>query len=439
MQGVLSFRARLTRKLSHPRKEDVPMSFSKNDTEVLRQLASRFRELCDSDENLARRQRWTNLNSLNHSGPPLLLVSPEGSWREIRDTLPVECEDTLARQWEFSLRTKLYQRDVIGDDAAFDAVFSVPRGIQTSDFGVPFKQSSSDSEHGAYHDDPVIDDLAAGLEKLSFRKVTVNRDASQSRFDLASETFNNLLTIEYQGTYWWTCGLTWTAIRLMGLENLMMAMYDDPDGLHRLMKFLSDDMMNYITFFEREELLGYNAGTNMIGSGSLGCTTDLPTREQPAQGPVQLKHLWGFAESQETVGVSPDMFGEFIYPYQQPLQEMFGLNYYGCCEPSEDRWPWISQTPNLRCISVAPWSDQARCAELLGRDFVYCRKPNPSPVCMTFEEDAIRREFQDTLRHAGELNTVMILKDTHTVENQPERFARWVDIGREELEAACAV
>lgn len=414
------------------------MPFSKSDTQVLRQLAGRVRDLCDSDENQARRQRWTDLNDLRHSGPPLLLVSPEGSWREIRATLPVACEDELARQWEFGLRAKLYQREVIQDDAAFDSVFVVTRSIQTGDFGVPFKQSSTDSSHGAYHDDPVIENLEGDLEKLRFRTVTVDHKAAQDRFDLASETFGDLLHVEYQGTHWWTCGLTWTAIRLMGLTNLMMAMYDDPDGLHRLMKFLSDDMMNFITFFEREELLGYNAGTNHIGSGNLGRTTALPSREHPVDGPVKLRHLWGFAESQETVGVSPDMFGEFIYPYQKPLQGKFGLNYYGCCEPSEDRWPWISQTPNLRCISVAPWSDQARCAELLGRKYVYCRKPNPSPVCMSFEEAAIRREFQETLRHAGELNTVMILKDTHTVENHPERFARWIEIGREEFEGVLA-
>jgi len=45
----------------------------------------------------------------------------------------------------------------------------------------------------------------------------------------------------------------------------------------------------------------------------------------------------------------------------------------------------------------------------------------------------IRKEFKETLQHAGALNTAMILKDTHTVENEPDRFARWVAIGRKEL------
>ena len=409
------------------------MPFNDSDTRVLRRLAAQVRAICDSDANQTLKQKWTHLNDLKHAGPPLLLTSPEGAWREIIPTFPVECEDQQARGWECGLRQRIYQHDVIRDDATFDPVFTVGHAIRTSDYGIPFKQSRSDEAQGAYHDEPVLTNLGDDLDKLHVRTMTIDREESQKNVTVASEVLGDFLDVRFSPTYWWTCGLTWTAIKLWGLENLMISMYDCPHGLHRLMKFLSDDMLNYLTFFEREELLGYNAGAGGIGSGGLGCTTHLPSRDNPVEGPVQLKHLWGFAESQETVGVSPDMFGEFIYPYQKPLQEKFGLNYYGCCEASEGRWKYVSQTPNLRAISVAPWSDQAVCADLFGRDYVYCRKPNPSPVCMNFNEAEIRKEFRETLKHAGELNTAMILKDTHTVENEPERFARWVEIGREEL------
>ncbi len=408
------------------------MRFPQHDIDILRGLAGRCREITDNETNLVRKKRWTDLNDLKHSGPPLLLTSPEGAWREIIPTFPVECDDSQARQWECSLRQCIYQHDVIQDDATFDPIFTVGRTISESNFGIPFKQTRSNETQGAYHDEPVLTNLNEDLDKLHFRTITADRAKSEATFDLASETLGDLLDVQFQSTYWWTCGLTWTAIRLWGLENLMMSMYDNPEGLHRLMKFLSDEMLNYITCFEREALLGYNANGG-VGSGGLGFTTQLPSRDKPADGPVKLSQMWGFAESQETVGVSPDMFGEFIYPYQKPLQEKFGLNYYGCCEASEGRWKYISQTPNLRSISVAPWSDQAVCAEMFGRDYVYCRKPNPSPVCINFNEDEIRKEFRETLTHAGELNTAMILKDTHTVENEPDRFARWVAIGREEL------
>ena len=407
------------------------MQLSHHDIHVLRNLASRCRRIADAPNNMELKQRWTRLNDLKHSGPPLLLVSPEGSWREINATIPVECESQLARQWEVSLRQTLFRHDTIQDDSAFDPTFTVEWPVMIGDFGIPFKQSHSDQHDGAYHDEPVLQNLDSDLEKLRFRTITVDREIGARNVDLARNTFGDLLSIQAPSTYWWTCGLTWTAIRLLGLENLMLAMYDNPDGLHRLMKFLSDDMLNLITFFEREGLLHYNNSGDGVGSGNLGYTNQLPSRESSDNGPVKLKQLWGFAESQETVGVAPDMFGEFIFPYQFPLLEQFGLNYYGCCEASESRWKYLSKIPNLRCLSVAPWSDQARCSDLFGRNYVYCRKPNPSPVCMGFNEAEIRKEFKETLLHAGHLNTVTILKDTHTVENDISRFARWVKLGRE--------
>jgi hypothetical protein len=406
------------------------MSFSSHDVSVLRTLAGRCREIADSERNQRLKQQWTNLNDLKHEGPPLLLTSPEGAWREIAKILPVACTDEQARGWELSLRQRIYQHDVIRDDAVYEPVFSVARIIDESDYGIPFKRSRSGEALGAYHDEPVLTNLDGDLEKLHFRTVTVDHARSHAAFELASTTFGDLLDVQFPATNWWTCGLTWTAIRLLGLENLMISMFDNPEGLHRLMKFLSDEMLHYISFFEREELLGYNANGG-VGSGGLGFTSQLPSRDRPVEGPVTLSRLWGFAESQETVGISPEMFGEFIYPYQKPLQAKFGLNYYGCCEASEGRWEYVRQTPNLRTISVAPWSNQAICAELFGRDYVYCRKPNPSPVCVGFNEEEIRKEFRETLHHAGSLNTAMVLKDTHTVEDHPERFARWVEIGRE--------
>ena len=50
---------------------------------------------------------------------------------------------------------------------------------------------------------------------------------------------------------------------------------------------------------------------------------------------VRLKDMWGFAERQETLGISPEMFREFIFPYQNGILERFGLNCCGCCEPLE--------------------------------------------------------------------------------------------------------
>ncbi|HCE44435.1 MAG TPA: hypothetical protein DET40_12880 [Lentisphaeria bacterium] len=407
--------------------------FSSKDKEVLRKLASRIKGYSALPVMKEREKMWTNLNDLN-SHQPLVLVSPEGAWVEINKTLPLECEGEEARNIERSLRCRLYQYEQITDDSVMDASFRIGWHLSHDGFGVEIKHNTPDADRGAFKHVPPITDIDEGLKKLKFRKISVNRESTLEHLENCGDAFGDILDVGIGGQYFWTTGLTQTAIDLIGLENLMLYMFDNPDGLKRLMKFLSDDMSNYMDQLEHLDLLAYNNGNNGIGSGNWGLTSQLPSESKPAEKPIRFKHLWGFCESQETVGVSPEMFAEFIWPYQKPLMERFGMTYYGCCEPVEDRFEYIKTVKNLRCISVSPWSKPEKCAELYGRKYVLCCKPNPGLVCVNFSEDAIRKEIRHVLDCAGKLNLMFILKDTHTISNEPARFKRWVDIVRSEIE-----
>ena len=96
---------------------------------------------------------------------------------------------------------------------------------------------------------------------------------------LAGEIFGNLLPARSRGSFWWTMGLTWEAIKLIGLENLMLFMYDQPENLHRLMAWLRDEHLHYITWFEENGLLSLNNGNAGIASGGIGYSDELPCRE----------------------------------------------------------------------------------------------------------------------------------------------------------------
>mgnify|MGYP001435675128 CR=1 FL=1 len=114
--------------------------------------------------------------------------------------------------------------------------------------------------------------------------------------------------------------------------------------------------------------------------------------------------------------------------------DLFGYTYYGCCEPVDQRWRYLKEIPNLRRLSVSPWSDRVKMAEYLGRDFVYCLKPNPATLAWdTMPEDEIRAYTSETLAIAGDCHLEFILKDVTTVRNQPERINRWVAIVKEEI------
>lgn len=399
-----------------------------NNREILRDLARRYRDIALRPEMAERREWWRSLNALE-SRRPLVLVLPEGAWSELIPESSLQCEDNLLRRWEGMLRRKIYTFEKIRDDSFFEPWFDIAWVFEVGDYGfeVPYHHGE---QRGSYHWEGPLKDLDRDLPKLHDRPLRVNREETHRRVALANELFGDLLPARIHGDMWWTMGLTWEAAKLVGLENLMLYMCDQPENVHRLMAFLRDEHMHFIEWFEKEGLLRPNNCSNGVGSGGVGMTDAL----HPAGEQTSLRDYWGFAESQETVGISPAMFEEFVLPYQVPLLEKYGLNYYGCCEGLESRIDLVlEQVPRLRAVSVAPKADQRKLAEKLAGQYVYYRKADPVPVCVQFSESYIRQDLRHTLTVARDQQLALVLKDTHTVQNEPWRIERWVQIAREEI------
>lgn len=413
------------------------LDISIEERKLLRDLAMKVKNSESIDRNNEVKSLWYAHNSL-HGKRPLILVWPEGSWIELVPPETLKCIHPVAREWEQGLRRSLLHREVIKDDHVFGSSFGVNWSFREGNYGVDIKTSQGDNR-GSIHWEAPLKNLGKDLDKLRFRKPEVDRDFTLRKLEIAIDTFGDILSVDLKvgGAYWWTCGLSATAIKLVGLEEFMLYMYDNPEGLHRLMAFLRDEQLHYIEWFEKEGFLSDNNNAAYIGSGGLGYTNELPGRERKENESVLLRDRWGFAESQETVSVSPEMFAEFVLPYQMPLMEKFGLNSYGCCEPVENRLNYILKIPRLRRISVSPWANQEKCAEIIGRDYIFSRKPNPALVGVSFNEEIIRSDLRSTLAVAGKLNLEIILKDLHTVQKEPMRLSRWVEIAREEI-ALCS-
>ena len=398
------------------------------DREILRGLAGRVRELAEQPIMAERRKLWTQHNALQPTRP-LILVAPEGAWSEILPDAQLQCVDQLLRGWEWRLRTQIYQAEVLGDDSVIEPDMNIGWQVGIGDYGVDVPYTQGDNR-GSYVWDAPLKDLERDLARLHYRALRVDRAASARDLARGQEIFGDLLTVRQRGQQWWTVGLTWEAVKLIGIEELMLAMYDHPAELHKLMAFLRDEMLHFIGWFEQEGLLSPNNAGNATGSGGNGCTTDL----HPSETATRLQDYWGFAESQETVGVSPQMFDEFILPYQVPILEKFGLNYYGCCEGLEQRLDRVlKRVPRLRRISVAPKADQQSIADQLAGRYVFVRKADPVPVCVDFNEASIRADLRRTLTAAKGQPLEIVLKDTHTIQHEPHRLQRWVAIAREEV------
>lgn len=403
------------------------------DREVLRRLAGQVRAIADLPVMAERAVMWRRHNALR-GDRPMVLAFPEGAWRELLPADRLECVDEQLRGWERALRMQIIASEQVADDNYIEPYFNLNWRVTRGDYGVPVPQHKAE-ERGSYVWDAPIKDIDRDFHKLHFRSLTLEREQTLQHVERARSIFGDILPVRIRGSFWWTLGLTWEAAKLVGLENLMLLMYDQPQGLHRVMAWLRDEHMHMIDWFESQGLLTLNNGADYTGSGGVGCTDELPSPGYVEGKPARLIDRWGFGESQETVGISPAMFAEFVLPYQLPLLERFGLNCYGCCEGLEHRIELVTaQVPRLRRVSVAPSANQKRMAEVLAGRYIFSRKAPPTLVAFNFSEDAIRQDVRRTLDIAAGQTIEFILKDTHTVEGDGSRIGKWVAIARDEIE-----
>lgn len=405
------------------------------DKKILRELAKKHMDLAKSCENIERKKAWYAHNKLQNERP-MILIESEGVLGSLLDDYQCVCEADDARKIEQFFRSSFCHFEKIKDDRVISPYLTLDWDVQESGYGVEIiteRAMDSNGKSVGYHYDHPIKDIKNDFHQLIHRKFSVNKENTIEKKNTIEDIFGDILPVKIRGPNWWTMGLTWEAIKLIGLENLMIYMYDEPEMLHKLLKFLKDDHIAFAKWAEKEGILSLNNENDYIGSGSYGFTEELPKSNYNTDGIVRTEDMWVLLESQETVGISPEMFNEFILPYQMEIAEIFGLVYYGCCEPVHGRWKYLKNIKNLRSISVSPWCNETIMARELGKNYIYSRKPNPSLISTnSFDEDLIRKDIQNTLKTASNCSLEIIMKDVHTVNNEPYRLKRWVEIAREE-------
>lgn len=406
------------------------LDISKNDISELRKLSYRVKELSNRSIERDKIELWYKHNSLQ-STRPLVHCNPENGWNEIITTDQLKCINPLCRFWEFSLRKEIYWGEKIKDDHVIQDFLAIPYIYEETDWGL--KEIIHESkDDGAYSWEPALKDYE-DIELLHFPRIEVDYDKTNEIVSILEEIFDGQIKIKKIGLWWWTLGLTWKYATLRGLEKMMYDFYDYPEMMHRLMAFLRDGYIDKLDFLEKENLLTLNNDNSNVGSGGLGFSKELPQSDFNGAN-VRLIDLWGFAESQETVSVSPEMFKEFIFPYQLPILNKFGLNHYGCCEPLNKRWDTIRNIPRLRRVSVSPWADVSDMAEKLSDEYIYSFKAMPMHVAVSqIDEAEVRTYIRKVLKETKNCKMEIILQDTHTIGKNPRNITRWCEIVNEEI------
>ena len=403
------------------------------DRERLRYLAAHQLEIANSPKNLERVELWKRHNMYKGERPPIHIEVGTFAHEAINPLL--QCEDEYARWVEYKLIHNFINLEEFDDDRVVPPYFQQTYDIYFTLFGHHIKQTVVKKDDGTemgHHFEHIIDDLGDDFHLIKSPSVFgVNKESTYKKQEQFNDIFGDILPVRLvsDGLY---STPTQHVVHMMGMENMLYSMYDYPDEFKEMMDRIADDYIAYFKHLEAENVLLQNNSFEWICQGSMGFYD-----EEPKQGQIKTNDLWGFMDSQETVGISPEMFREFIFPCYNKIASVFGRLSYGCCEPVNTFWKDIKTLPNLKKVSISPWCDEDFMAEQLRNSgIIYHRKPNPTylGVGIRLDEDAFRQHIEKTIKTARGCKLEICQRDVYTVNKDMDRVRRYVQIIREAID-----
>jgi hypothetical protein len=424
-------------------------SLSGEEISRLRALAQRQAELAALPIMEVRKKLWTDMNDSKAGARPPFAIESRTFDRDFLPDSLLQCTSEYGRTLERNFLRHIRHHEILNDDHVCPDTLDMDWHIWCDEFGIQIETARARDSEGVptgYHFKHPIKDLEKdGFNMIKPAVFGIDRESSLAEKSFLEAVFGDILPVVicckvYGGSYG-NNYLTQRLMRLMSMETFFLAMYDCPDKLHGIMSLMRDNARRQALWAEEEGLLVLNNGNQCTCNTCFNFTTLLPKRK--VAGEVRLSDLWVGMDSQETVGVSPDLFHEFIFPYYCDLAELYGLVYWGCCEPTDPIWETsLSKLPNLKAVSVSRWADQRFMAEALsGKGVVYSRKPNPNilGVGERLNEEAWAAELRSTLDAVAgkEVNVEFVVRDVYSMQGNLGKARRAVEIAQREIDRVC--
>lgn len=399
----------------------------------LRMLAAEQLEIAYSEKNLERVALWKRHNAYKGERPTIH-IEIDTFAKEVIEPMMV-CEDPFARALEYSLLRNFVNMKYFDDDKAVAPYFQIGYDSWFQLFGHHLKERIMYNDAGVetgHHLEHIIEDLEDDFDKITSPSIYgVNMESTKRNYERISDVFGDILPVKITSNCLYAVP-SQQVVRMMGMETMMFSMYDYPELFKEMMDRIANDYIAYFKYLEKENALMQNHSFEVLAQGSL-CFWE----EEEKQGNIKTTDLWGFLDSQETVGISPQMFHEFIFPAYKKIAQNFGRLSYGCCEPVHVVWEDIKTLPNLKKVSISPWCDEAFMAEKL-RDsgIIYLRKPSPNylGVGNQLDEEGFRRHIEKTIKTAQGCKLEIAQRDVYTINNDVNKVKRYVEIVRESIE-----
>ena len=406
---------------------------SPHDRQALRRLGQRKAEIAARGRHEEHRRLWTRLNRLESERPMVWLFEVPWNEMNVDDELTLTCESAFARGLELGLCREIYQWDHMPGDMVVAPAIPVPPVAQDTGYGLSEKvdvaRTDATSTVVSRHFHIQIAD-EQDIDKIRMPQVTLDREAWDEKHARLSEIFDGVIPVEKVGMKGTSIAPWDHLVRLTGIDEILMDMYERPDYVHHLIDRMTQAFIHRLEQYEALNILALNNETYLGGGPQF--TDELP---QPDWDPARIRttDMWGRTMSQIFSTVSPAMHEEFALQYESRWLERFGLTYYGCCEPLDKKVDILRKhVPNLRKISMSPWIDLDVAIENVGADFVFSYKPSPAIFAeRTWDPETVRRDLKQTLDRLEGLHVELIMKDISTVCYEPQRLWDWARIASE--------
>jgi hypothetical protein len=408
--------------------EEKEIILEQRDKDILKKLGETIKTYAEEDTASGKAELWQKLNDLE-SVRPMVWIN-EIPWHEmnVNDELTLRCTHPWARTQEQNLRRTIYQRKHMPGDMIVSETIECPKVFSTTDFGIVEQTDTAytdaDNEIYSRHFKIQIQE-PEDIQKIKMPKIRFMEKATEYNLNAMQDIFRGIIDVKLVGQthIWYT---PWDfLIRWWGIEEAMMDLIVRPEMVHEAYERMVDAWMIELDQFEELNLLSLDCGNTRIGSGGYGYTGELPGKDLDP-GCVRPRNMWGCANAQILSSVSPQMHWDFAIAHDLRWLSRFGLVYYGCCEPLDNKIGLMRKIPNLRKISVSPWCDTGKITAQVGGDYVMSRKPNPAIFAAgSYDEEEAERQLTEFMEAAGDGHVEIIMKDISTVKYHPENLWRW--------------
>jgi hypothetical protein len=404
------------------------MDICNKDKDILRELAEKQAQIAELPIHKQKIRDWKRLNA-NKPGRSLVWIN-EVPWHEmdINDELKIQTTNPFCQQVEQTLRRTIYEWNHFPVDMIVEGKFYSPLVIHDTGFGIAEDVDIAETDQKndvvsrGFHSQI---NCEKDIEKIKDPIITHDSAGSEQNYQILKDIFGDILNIKKRGIVhqWFS---PWDElIRWWDVQKALTDLVLRPELIHQAMDRLTNAYLSRLKQWKELNLLSLTDGNYRVGSGGLGYTDDLPHKDFNPDC-VRTIDQWGCGTAQIFSTVSPKMHEEFALQYERRWMEQFGLNYYGCCEPLDNKIDILKSIPNLRKISMSPWAKIEKMVEKTNGNYVLSYKPNPSIFASEdWNIKEIKTGLREVLNKTQGCTLEIIMKDISTVQYRPQRLWEW--------------